>query len=815
MNKIIIAKGDLYMCEFKEILYKDLNLNFKTPNFKTTKDIPIFKSIIGQEQAEKFLDIGLQINKKEYNIYVSGHSSSGKTSYIIDKIKHYAKTIPAPKDWCYVFNFEDENNPHAISLPTGEGKKFKSHMEELIDYLYKEAPDYFNSNSYDKERNNIISNYEEKIMSITDTLNTTAKNMNLLIKEDSDEGFVFVPVKDGKELLNEDYTSLSEAEKDIINKNASELRLISIDTIKQTKVLEKNMEDEILKLDNSIAEKLLKEKMESLEKTYCDNPKICKYLHQVKKDIIENIENFLNDNFEDSNDAENKKLEANSKFLENMLDDAFSKRYEVNLIISNDKDLGAPVIFEDSPDYYNLFGRIEYENKIGNLITDFTHIKAGSLHKANGGFLIINAHDLLNNPDSYENLKRCLKNESISVENIKGNLEILPIVSLKAENIPLNLKVILIGSNLMYSILLDHDRDFQKLFKIKAEFDDEVENNEKNIYETIGYISNYIETNKFLHIEKNGVVELLKYGCRICESRKYLTSSIGKLLDIVDMANYFAKKEDSPFIKKEHIVKSLNENLEMHSLIRHKIIKMYKDKKYLVDTSGSKIGQINGLSVMDFGDIEMGMVHKITATTYAGRKGIVNIEREAKMSGNIHSKGVMILSGFIGELLGSNTHLSFNASIVFEQLYSGIEGDSASCAELLALLSSLSDIPLKQNIAITGSINQRGEIQPIGGVNEKIEGFFEVCSIEGLDGSQGVIIPYTNKEDLILKDEVLQAIKEGNFHIYTASTIEDCLYILCENNSKTSMEESLMDVIKSEIRMKLDKFNEILNSKNS
>lgn len=683
-------------------------------------------------------------------------------------------------------------------------------MENLIDYLYREAPICFSSNTYEQDKNNIISKYEKQILDITDKLNSIARNMDLLIKEDSEEGFVFVPIKDGKELVNEEYNKLNNEEKNNISNNAAELRLISIDTIKQTKILERNMENEILKLDNKMAEKLLGKKFNILKDKYSKNKKVLQYLDNVKDDLIENIQEFLEDNLEKGSiDKES----DNARLLENILDHSVLKRYEVNVLVSNNPLNGAPVIFEDSCDYHSLFGKIEYENKMGNLVTDFTHIKAGNIHRANGGFLIINAQDLLNNLDSYEYLKRVLKNEKITIENTRGSLEILPIVSLKTEEIPLNLKIIIIGSELLYSILLNHDEDFEKLFKIKAEFDSELENNEKNIYEILGYINNYVDANDFHHIEKSGIIELLTYGARLAENKNYITSSIGKLLDIIDIANFFAKKDKKEIIEKKHIIEALKENIEMHSITKYKILKMYKENRYLLNTKGSLVGEINGLCVINLGDIEIGMAHKITATTYAGRKGIINIEREAKMSGNIHNKSVMILSGFIGKMLGGDTHLSFNASIVFEQLYSGIEGDSASCAELIALLSSLSNIPIKQNIAITGSINQKGEVQPIGGVNEKIEGFFDICNLNKMNGSNGVIIPKLNVEDLILKDEVLQAIKDGLFHIYPVGTIEDCLSVLCDEDLITSSDESLISLIKQRALSKLNKFNTLLNYK--
>lgn len=798
------------MSSYKKLSYTDLFLNFYMPEFNTTSNLEPFKGIIGQETAEKFIDLGLKLNKKEYNIFISGHSSTGKTSYIINKVASYAKTLKTPDDWCYVYNFKDDNNPISLSLPAGHSQIFKDDINDLIKFLTREMPLSLDSENYTKEHSNIISYYEEKIINLNDSLNSKALEKNLLIQEDSSEGLIFIPTIDGEEISSEEYNKLSNEKKEEINKNASELRLLSMDILKQSKSLEKEMEDSILKLDNSVTENLLTPKIDYLLEKYSFSKSITTYIDDLKKDIINNIEYFLMD--KESLSSKDDKENISNKSLEDFIENTLLKRYEVNIIVSRRENSGAPVVFEDSSDYYSLFGKIEYENRMGNLITDFTHIKAGNLHKANGGFLIINANDLMNNGDIYENLKRSLKNKKITVENIKAGIEITPIISLKTQSIPLNVKVILIGSDYVYSVLLNHDPDFQKLFKIKAEFDSDILLNNKNIEQVVGYITNYINNKNFLPIEKNALEEIIKYGCRLSESKLYFSSSIGKLLDIVDISNHFAENESCNFINKSHVIKALQEQNEMHSLVKYKFLDMYRNKQFLLDIKGSKIGQINGLSVSNFGDIEIGMAHRITVATYAGRKGIVNIERETKMSGNIHNKSVMILSGFIGQLLGQESYLSFNASIVFEQLYSGIEGDSASCAELLALLSSLSGIPIKQNLAITGSINQRGEVQPIGGVNEKIEGFFNICKVLGLKGDEGVIIPKTNENDLVLNYEVMNAIKEKKFHIYSTETIEDCMNLMYDieiPNNKT-----LIEYIKEQSLVKLTTFNSILKNEN-
>lgn len=790
------------MAQYKELNKKDLELSFNSlPKFATTMEISPHRSMIGQNRAEKSIELGLQIPKKGYNIFITGHSGTGKTGYLIKKIEDYAKTITPSMDWCYVYNFKDPLKPIAISLETDYALDFKDSLSELIEELLKEVPQIFDDKSYEKKKNNIINKYEKLILKGTEKLDEDAKNMNFIIKENPTDGFVFIPLgEEGKEMDSEAYSQLTEEDKDLINESANELRLLSLEVIKDTRSNEKQMENEIKELDDKIATSIVSDKISILKNKFGSSDKIVEYLEELKKDIIKYIEYFVIIN----DDVENKTLE---------LDKAFINRYEVNVIVSNSKSKGAPVIFEDSPEHNNLFGKIEYENKGGNISTDFTMIRPGSLHTANNGFIIINAYNLLSNPLSWQSLKRCIKSEFITIENSKENMEIFPIITLKPDNIPFNAKIILIGDEYTYSLLSSGDPDFNKLFKIKAEFDSVIDNTKENTLSLVGFMSDYILKNNMLHLNHEGVISLLTYSSRLAENTNYFDSSMSKLTEILDLANIFALKDESKFMEARHISNAISEFDDMHSLNKKKILEMYKSKKYIVNLSGSKSGQINGLSVLDYGDCIIGQQHRITVATYAGKDGIIDIERETDMSGSIHTKGIMILSGFIGELLGQDISLSFNASIVFEQLYSGIEGDSASAAELIALISSLADMPLKQSYAITGSVNQRGEIQPIGGVIHKIEGYFNICSVFGLDGSHGVIIPETNVDELILNKSVVDAVEKGLFHIFTVKTIEDCLELLCDEDFNTSLNLPLINVIKHRIMEKLIKFNTILNKK--
>jgi Predicted ATP-dependent protease len=790
------------MSNYIKLSGEDLNLHFNNlPDFITTDDIEPFTNVIGQKRAIESIDLGLKMNKKEYNIYISGKSGTGKTGYIIRKIEEFAKNIYAPKDWCYVYNFESTNVPMAITLETGTATAFKEDLSEFIKYLFKEVQIIFNSKNYESEKNNIVDKFEKDIMSLTRDLNKKAKESNFSISQSPTGEFLFIPlIDDDKEMTSEDYDALSDDERDDIENKASGLRMFSNEVIKETKHLNKEMDEELKQLDDRIAENIIEAKINKFVDSYGKNENVVKYLQLLKKDIIENIYYFIEPEEEKTNEAENRKL--------------FYRRYEVNILVANDPQKGAPVIFADSSQYGNIFGNIEYENKYGNLITDFTLIRPGYIHQANGGFLIIKAADILKNSLCWQALKRCINLETIIIDSMSSHADALPILTLKPENIPLKTKVIIIGSDILYSLLLENDLEFEKLFRIKAEFEYEIENDKENVEKLIGFISNYVKKNNFKPITRAGIIKLLKYCSRIAENKNFLSTSMSSLCKIVDFGDYFATSTNSSQIDELHIQKALDENEAMHGLVKKNILDLYKSKKYIVELNGSKIGQINGLSVVDYGDCTVGQQHRITVTTYAGRKGIINIEREANMSGSIHSKGIMILSGYVGELIGQETSISFNASIVFEQLYSGIEGDSASAAELLALLSSLSDVPFKQSLAITGSVNQKGEIQPIGGVNDKIEGYFDICSLQGLDGSHGVIIPFINIDDLVLHDRVIEAVNNDKFHIYAVHTIEQCFEILCDDIFRNTSGSNLMNLVKYKIIDKLKRYNLILgNSK--
>lgn len=780
-----------------ELKREELELNWDMiPKFNNTSEISCYTKLIGQERAVEALDLTLLIENKGYNIYISGSAGTGKRSYAIKRIKEYAKKMTTPDDWCYVYNFIDNNKPSALKLKPGTAMDFKQDIESLIEDIVKIIPELFSDNEYESKKNEIIDIYQKKVIYIIDKLYEEAKMKGFNVKSVKD-GFAFVPVKNGVEMNETEYNDLSDEERSSINLDLSYLKLSALEVLKQTKGIKNDMLQRLKFIDEGVFKSFIDKKMKDLILKYEYENKIVGYLENFKKDIIENMSVFMIDGDDEKED----------------IIESFLKRYSVNVIVYRGDDNGAPVVYDSTYDYHNLIGTVEYENKSGSLITDFTKIRPGSLHQANGGYLIIEAEQLLKGYMGWEALKKCLKKECIDIGNIKNQFDILPIINIMPEKIPLNVKVILIGTPYIYYLLYKYDEDFKELFKIKADFEDEIRNEGDTPLKILGFISYYCSEKNLPPITRDGILEVLKYSLRLGDSRNYFTSSMYKILEIIEQATTIVKYKNKTIIEKSDIKYSIEAREKRHGLYKDRILNMYKEGKYIIELDGYRIGQINGLSIMEFGDISFGKINRITSNTFAGRDGIINIERETNMSGDIHSKGVMILSGYIGETFGQIMPLSFSASICFEQLYGEIDGDSASAAELTALLSSLGDIPINQGIAMTGSVNQKGEIQPIGGVNEKVEGFFDICSMYGLDGSHGVIIPHSNLDELILKDDLIDAVEKGLFHIYTIKSIEDCFDILCPTEIFTVEKTKKFKFIKEKIFEKLLKYKGIFNEK--
>ncbi|BAF60066.1 hypothetical protein PTH_1885 [Pelotomaculum thermopropionicum SI] len=735
---------------------------------RTTEDVPPLDGFIGQERAVRSMQFGLSINAPGYNIFVVGPPGTGKSTYVQAVVSQLAAGGPVPNDWCYIYNFADHDRPLAVSLPPGEGRVFQKDMEELISDLRVTIPKAFESGDYEEKKNSIVQSVQQKMGGYLQALEAEALEAGFDMKQ-TPRGFIFIPVKDGKPFSPEDYEQLPGQVRREMEEKGRKLHKKLENTFHTYRMLEKQANEQIAELEKEIALFAAGPLFDKMLEKYKKYPAIVDYLKAVLKDITNNnLEIFKNP----GSAAANMPL----PFSQEEVDSYF--RYRVNLFINNEKSGGAPVVIEPSSNYYNLFGKIEYRSQIFSLNTDFTMIKPGAIHRANGGYLILQAQDVLSDPFAWVTLKKSLKYRQAIVENIGEQYRLVPTVSLRPEPIPLNVKVILIGSPLLYYLLYNLDEDFQKLFKVRVDFDTEMPRTPENLRQYASFVNSVCRRENLKHFSRSGLARLIEYGSRLSGRQNKLSTRFNEVFEIVYEAAAWAQAEGSGYVEASHVEKALEERNYRSRRLEEKIQELITQDKILIDVSGSVVGQVNGLYVVESGGHSFGRPAKITARTYMGRGGVINIERETRMSGSIHSKGVLTLAGYLGGKFAQDKPLGLTAQITFEQLYDGVEGDSASSAELYAILSSLADLPLKQNLAVTGSVNQFGEIQPVGGVTEKIEGFFDVCKAKGLSGDQGVIIPVQNVDDLMLRDEILDAVKKGRFHIYAIRNVEEGIELL-------------------------------------
>ena len=751
-----------------ELNYKDLRIvcNPNIFNFDTTEELEPIRTGIGQDRGIEALEFGLQIDVKGYNLYLEGPSGVGKTMYTKNYLNQIAAKKKVPNDWCYIYNFDDPNEPISVSLPAGQGKEFRDYMDGFIKEIKKDIKKTFNADDFEKEKSLIKKEFEEKRAALMEKLNESAAKYNFQVKS-AQNGIYMMPIVDGKTIDEEEFDKLDEEIKQEYEAKSMIVQEQIMNVIGQIKQIERDSDKRIAEWQSNIALMTVNVHINFLKSKYKRNKKINKFLNDVKQDVLKNIPVFL--------EEDNQKNQANQKGPQPP-DPCLN--YRVNLFVDNSHLNGAPVIMDSNYSYHNIFGKLEYENYFGSLKTDHTMLKSGLLHEANGGYIIFQAKDLLTNGACYEALKKALRVKELSIENTQDQRSSMVMVSLKPEPIPLDLKVILIGNSEIYHTLLAMDSDFKKLFKIKVEFEDDAPINEDNANKLARFVHGFCVQEELPHLDKTAMARIIEYSSKLAGNHNKLSTRFNDLAQIIGEAATWAKISKSKVVTKEHIDKALVKRIERVKKYDTKYTQMIQENSLLINTEGFEVGQINGLTVMTIGDYTFGKPAKITVNTYTGKNGIVNIEREVELSGSSHSKGVLILTGYLGEMFAQDIPLCLTASICFEQLYNGVDGDSASSTELYALLSSLSEIPINQSIAVTGSVNQKGQIQPIGGVNEKIEGFYQICKMRGLTGDQGVMIPIQNVNNLQLSDEIVEAVKNKKFHIYSVSTIEEGIEVL-------------------------------------
>ena len=752
-----------------ELSYRSLKSTCN-PNlfkFETTESLEPISSGIGQDRGIKALEFGLNVDINGYNLYIEGPSGVGKTMYTKHYLDSISKKKRIPQDWCYIYNFDNPNEPIAVSLTAGQGKEFRDAMDRFIKDIKHDIKETFNNDDFEKEKALIKQEYETKRTDLMNKLNQTSSQYGFQVKS-ANNGIYMMPVINGKTIEEEEFEKLDDnTKKEFENKSAIVQQHV-MEAISQIKAIQSESDKKINEWQSNVALLTVNAHINYIKSNFKRNRKITKFLDDIKKDILKNVSAFLVEDTQKSTPQPGQRQETQKPWL----------NYRVNLFIDNSKAEGAPVIMDSNYSYPNIFGKLEYENYYGSLKTDYTMLKPGLLHIANGGYLIMQAADLVANQSCYETFKKVLRTKELGIENLVDQHSSMVMVSLKPEPIPLNLKVILIGNEALYQALISVDADFRKLFRIKVEFEDDAPLTAENMNKLARVVQGFCQTEELPPLDRSGMSKIIEFASRLADNQTKLSTRFSEITQVVGEAATLARLRREKVITGTIVDDALAQRVERVQKYNEKYIEMINNRTLLIDTQGSKIGQINGLTVMNIGDYSFGLPARITANTYVGKNGIIDIEREVEMSGSSHSKGILILTGYLGEMFAQDMPLSLTASLCFEQLYNGVDGDSASSTELYAILSSLSGIPINQSIAVTGSVNQKGEIQPIGGVNDKIEGFFKICKMRGLDGSHGVMIPKLNEQNLNLSDEVVEAVKDKKFHIYAVSTIEEGIELL-------------------------------------
>ena len=787
-------------------------------SFETTSELEALKDIsrgVGQPRAVEALKFGVGIRQEGYNVYALGPSGVGKHTFARQYLSRRLADAPPPSDFCYVNNFETPGKPSLLKLPQGRGNILAQDMEKLVQEVPNALKSAFESEEYQNRLQSMQQEFREYHQGVFEDLQNKAKEKGLTLIR-TPTGFAFAPVKEEGEIMPpEEFQKLPEDQRQQMEKDMEEMQGESQRMFQKFPAWQRDMRKKIKELNNEVARYALDHLIEEIQEKHGDITEVKIYLDAVLKDIIDNVQTIL----ESEKQQEEGQKQPGVLMMGGGGGGGFEppggrgqimRRYKVNVLVDNSKTKGAPVIYEDNPTYANLVGRVEHQPQMGALITDFTLIKQGSLHRANGGALILDAQKVLLQPGAWDGLKRALKSQQIKIESLAEMFSLISTISLEPEPVPLDVKVVLVGSPLIYYLLKYYDPEFAKLFKVAADFDMRMDWDEKHQNQFAQFMAGIIEHDGLRPFHRSGVGRIMEYSARSVQDQLKLSTHVQGLTDLMREADYQAGKNGSDVVTDVEVQKAIDASIYRSDLIRERVQESIKRGVMLIDTEGVRAGQINGLSVLMLGDFMFGRPNRITARIRLGRGEVINIEREVKLSGPIHSKGVLILSGFLGSRYALDRPLSLSASLVFEQSYGGIEGDSASCAELYCLLSAISGIPIKQSMAVTGSVNQHGQVQAIGGVNEKIEGFFDICREKGLNSEQGVLIPESNVEHLMLRNDVVKAVEAGQFHIYPVKTIDQGMEILTGQTAGEPDESGAYPegTINYEVSLKLQELSE-------
>ena len=735
--------------------------------FRNTNDLKDINQPIGQDRAIEAFEFGIKMDHPGYNIFALGPRGIGKHHIIRTLLDKHTEGSEVPSDWCYVSNFKAHQCPKALRLPPGRGQLLKKDMSKFVEVLRETLRSNFENEEYRNSRLTIEKRFKERQEAALKAIEKKCQLEGVTLLR-TPAGFTFAPVIDGKMVSNEVFLKFPDPERKRIEEKIETLQHELLEELQKAPVWANEMRDEIRELNSGTANFAVEHLMNSLEKGYKDLPDVISYLKTVHSDIIENVETIILP-----------PQKEDESFLSELYDDdPMLRRYKVNLIVDNSDTKQAPVIYEDDPNFDHIVGRIEHRAEMGVLLTDFLLIRPGALHLANGGYLLLDAFKILTKPMVWESLKRLLFAGEIRIESLYQAFGIISTVSLEPEPIPLNLKVVIIGERMLYFMLSQLDPEFEHLFKVAADFNEHIERTEENCHLYARIIATLARKENTRPMKRDGVARALEFCARRAGNSEQLSSEINSLAELLREADYWAEKNGNKYIDAKDVKKAEYTRNRRLDRIRKKLLEETLNDTLVIDTKGEKIGQINGLSVLQMGEATFGKPCRITARVWVGREGIVDVEREVDLGGSSHSKGILILSGYLNAQYGRSRPLSLGASVVFEQSYGGIDGDSASSTELYALLSEIAEVPIGQNFAVTGSVNQRGEVQAIGGVNEKIEGFFELCQSRTLTGNQGVLIPAANVRHLMLDDQVVDAVRARKFAIFPIETVDQGITIL-------------------------------------
>jgi len=764
------------MTETRELTAEELyqETTFENLSFETTSDLEDLDTVLGQPRAVDAMQFGVGIAARGYNIFALGPAGTGKRDVVTRYFQQRAEDTSVPPDWVYVNNFDEPHRPRAISLPAGRAAVFRQDVETLIEELETAVSAAFESEEYQARKQTIASEFQERQSQSFEQLQERAQQRGIALLR-TPAGLAFAPMREGEVMSPEEIQNLSEEERKRLEGEVEELQEELQKIVRQVPGWQRGIQERLKELNREIAQFAVGGLIDEIRQKYRDNEKIVQHLDAVQKDVVQNARSVLGGEEEAANlPPMLRGLAAQQTGPESPL----MRRYRVNVVIHNSELTGAPVVHEDNPTYQNLIGRVEHQAQLGALVTDFNLIKPGAMHKANGGYLVLDARKVLLQPYAWEGLKRAIQSREIRIESVGQMLSLMTTTSLEPEPIPLHVKVALFGDPELYYLLYYMDPDFPELFKVSADFASQMDRSQENQELYARMIASIVRRENLKPFARSGVARVIEQSARMLGDSDKLSVQMRDIADLLRESNYWASQNGHEAVSANDVERAIEARIYRSDQMRERVQESIQRNILLIDTREQKVGQVNGLSVLQLGNFAFGQPSRITARVWLGKGNLINIEREVEMSGPIHSKGVLILSGFLGERYATDTPLALSASLVFEQSYAGVEGDSASSAELYALLSAISEVPIKQSLAVTGSVNQHGQVQAIGGVNQKIEGFFDVCKAQGLTGDQGVLIPASNVQHLMLRQDVVNAVREGQFHVYAVDTIDRGMEIL-------------------------------------